>query len=307
MKKLILIIFGLLILLAFNQNLMAQPGSYMINFEDTTSPYDLRIDTITNINNIWEIGEPNKVHFDSAYTKPNAIVTDLQNPYPINDTSSFIITHIAKGGLAYWPYAYVYLDFRYFVDSDTLLDYGMIEFSPDNGGVWVDLIDSTNYNISHIPFCPILTGSSNGWLGASINLTLLGGVYNVNYGDTTLFKFTFISDSIHSGKDGLMYDDIWIADASYIGIESYNDNTISVKTYPNPCQKELHIEYENKDCDTHSLYVFNTQGKMIKIIDKEKNNNLIMLNTCSYGAGIYYYLLINNQNNKKRKGNFIIN
>jgi hypothetical protein len=135
MKKLILITIGLLVLFSFNQKLIAQPGSYMINFEDTTSTYDLRIDTISNINNIWEIGEPNKVLFDSAYTKPNAIVTDLQDPYPINDTSNFIITHIAKGGLAYWPYAYVYLDFRYFVDSDSLLDYGMIEFSQDNGKI----------------------------------------------------------------------------------------------------------------------------------------------------------------------------
>ncbi|MDA3953800.1 MAG: transposase [Bacteroidales bacterium] len=34
---------------------------------------------------IWQIGTPNKTFFDSAYSSPNAIITDTVNYYPINN------------------------------------------------------------------------------------------------------------------------------------------------------------------------------------------------------------------------------
>ena len=301
MKKLLLIKIGLLIFLSFNQKLIAQSISYLINFEDTTSPYDLRIDTISNSNNIWEIGEPNKVLFDSAYSKPNAIVTDLQNPYPINDTSSFIIYHLAQGGLAQDPYPATILEFYYKVDTDSLNDFGLVEFSPDNGTTWVNLLDSSSQNINY-QGPPTITGRSNEWQFISLEFADLGAYYNIQHLDSVQIRFTFISDNVSNGKEGLMFDNIFFYDSGFIGVDSYDKNCIFFKTYPNPCQKELHIEYENKEYDTHSLYVFNTQGKIIKTIDKDKNNNLIILNTNSYNAGIYYFLLINNHNKKQSKG-----
>ena len=43
----------------------------------------------TSASNIWQIGKPQKIIFDSASTVPNAIVTDTINFYPINNISRF--------------------------------------------------------------------------------------------------------------------------------------------------------------------------------------------------------------------------
>ena len=58
------------------------------------------IDTVNYPNNVWQIGKPQKTVFDSAYSYPNAIVTDTLNPYPVNDTSVFmikVVSHYSSG------------------------------------------------------------------------------------------------------------------------------------------------------------------------------------------------------------------
>ena len=51
---------------------------------------------------------------------------------------------------------------NYLVKSDSLKDYGKIEFSPDNGSTWIDIINDTAYSssISWYSAKPILTGNS---------------------------------------------------------------------------------------------------------------------------------------------------
>jgi hypothetical protein len=53
------------------------------------------------------------------------------NPYPVNDTSSFIITHVRsfpEGGNTV-----LLLDFYFQLNTDTFSDHGMIEASIDHG------------------------------------------------------------------------------------------------------------------------------------------------------------------------------
>jgi len=38
---------------------------------------------------IWQIGPPQKAIFDSAYSLPNALVTDTLNTYPVNQECYF--------------------------------------------------------------------------------------------------------------------------------------------------------------------------------------------------------------------------
>src|SRR5262245_57061736 len=135
MKKLLLSISMLLI----SSISFAQFYFYTIDFEDTSSLYRLRIDTASNPNNIWQVGAPQKTVFTSAYSSPNVIVTDTINPYPINDTSSFTIVNIAGAGYVVVHTASLFG--QYSVNSDTLTDFGMIEFSPDNGTSWYDIVN----------------------------------------------------------------------------------------------------------------------------------------------------------------------
>ena len=103
---------------------------YTLDFEDTAALHHLRIDSVSNLNDIWQVGAPQKTIFTNAYSNPNVIVTDTINPYPINDTSSFTIVNVAGDGFTY-PHTASLIG-EYSVNSDTLTDFGTIEFSPDN-------------------------------------------------------------------------------------------------------------------------------------------------------------------------------
>jgi len=64
MNKLTTILFIVLSISAYSQ----EYWDYDINFEDTNQFFRLNIDTISNPNNIWQIGEPQKTVFTSAYS-----------------------------------------------------------------------------------------------------------------------------------------------------------------------------------------------------------------------------------------------
>ena len=106
-------------------------------FENDYCISQLTIDILSNPNNLWQIGKPQKAVFNSSHSSPNAIITDSINTYPPNDTSLFIARKLAFSGFEYHYVAALYGN--YFVNSDTLNDFGIIEFSPDNGTTWIDL------------------------------------------------------------------------------------------------------------------------------------------------------------------------
>src|SRR4051812_25123481 len=97
---------------------------YNLNFDTTIAMDHIRIDTVSK-HSIWQIGSPDKIIFKSASSLPNAIVTGLTNSYPINDTSAFTIVNVAFGAGFEWPHT-VLLEAEYYVNSDTLTDYGTI-------------------------------------------------------------------------------------------------------------------------------------------------------------------------------------
>lgn len=171
----------------------------------------------TDTSNVWEIGTPQKTLFTSAYSIPNAIVTDLVDPYPINDTSSFYYMHIADGGFETGQLAE--LSGFYRVDSDSA-DHGDLFVSFDLGLNWISL-----FNDSIIPANwwwsnpPQFWGLSQGWQYFAINIAPLGPQNNIVIGDTVLYKFSFISDSVPSSRDGLMFDDFSYEDVAESLIE----------------------------------------------------------------------------------------
>ena len=254
---------------------------YTLDFEDTAALHHLRIDSVSNLNDIWQVGAPQKTIFTNAYSNPNVIVTDTIIPYPINDTSSFTIVNVAGDGFTY-PHTASLIG-EYSVNSDTLTDFGTIEFSPDNGTSWYDIINDT-FITNHINLQQhwiSLTGNSNGWQQFYVNLAPLGPLFNIQLGDTVLWRFTFISDSIQTNKDGLMFDNLYFED--YVeGIpEIQNDNLISIS--PNPTSNELRI-YKSNVSDSQKVQVLNYRGQVLY-----DNSNFIgdMIDIRQLPNGIY--------------------
>ncbi len=234
-------------------------------------------DTISNQNNIWQIGVPNKIIFNSAYSGNRAILTDTLNPYPINDTSSFIILYPIP--LSIQAVISHSLRFLYKIDSDTLSDFGKVEMSMDKGISWIDLSDSVFWNGSS---SPILTGNSGSWKNYSLYFDY-NFSQNINSStDTLLYKFTFISDSIQTNKDGWMIDDIWIADA-YENVDKLSKLN-KVNIYPNPVNDVINVSV-NK-----SNYTVNIYGLDGKLIYTDANTKQIDMS--AFANGIYQVVII---------------
>lgn len=301
-------ILTIALLLAATCSLSAQfyYGFYDVDFEDTTSLKLVEIDTTNNPNNIWQIGAPKKSIFNSALSEPNVIVTDTTNPYPISDTSKFMVHHVSDdlGGFQ-WPHT-VILSGMYQVNSDTLTDFGMIEFSPDNGHTWINLLTDTFYLNQHAyewySDKPVLTGNSAEWKPFTAWVAGFGPIFDIQPGDTVRYRFTFISDSIQTNKDGLMFDNLHFEDwAEGIGRVA---NQFESGVTPNPSTSFVIIEFENPNHANHSLSIFDQWGKSILNIDGI-NQNWIRADLHGFKSGIYYYLLTNLENGQISTGKVI--
>lgn len=180
-----------------------------------------------NPSNNWEIGHPQKNTFNSTSSPTNALVTKLTESYTSSDTSRFSIKlkveHAAN--TIFWSNAS--LSFDYLVDTDTLTDFGMIEFSPDNGVTWIDLLNDPNYE-EYIDWGyskPVLTGSSNGIkVSENFHFEEIAAHLNVEANDWIGFRFSFISDEVQTNRDGLLFDNIRIVIAPPVGIEESSLN-----------------------------------------------------------------------------------
>lgn len=273
----------------FGQLQAATSGShYRLNFDDGLQLQHLQFDSLANQNNLWQIGSPQKNIFTNAYNAPNVIVTDTVHPYPINDTSSFIIKNVYNNGFDYTHY--IVLSGYYYVNTDSLLDYGTIEFSPDNGTTWIDLINNTTYAsaINWFPK-PVLSGNTQGLQRLYVQLTDLGTIFNIQPNDTVLYRFTFISDSIQTYKDGLMFDDIDFMDY-FDKIESpQNDNLITI--FPNPSSDILTLRIVNPTSQA-SIQIVDFLGK---IVYNNLNFTGEIIDTKAFNNGIYFLKYVEKQ------------
>ncbi|MFK8037053.1 MAG: T9SS type A sorting domain-containing protein [Crocinitomicaceae bacterium] len=280
--------------------------THPFTFDDTYHEDFVFRDTISNSNCIWRIGTPQKTVFTSSKSSPNSIITDTLNPYPINDTSSFIIKHKAENG--FLSNVLVRLGVSYFVNSDSLNDFGKIEFSPDNGNSWVLISDDTlnlisggtwpNYIFGNFN----LTGNSNGWESVLINLSNYP-YSSISTGDTVQYRFTFISDSNFDNLDGLMFDDIIaLDDAVPWGIDELSSSTINA--YPNPFTTIINLK--SKYHINARLNIFSITGKLVYNTEL-KNEVQVKINTVDFKSGIYFYEVINENGLSKERGKMIKN
>lgn len=227
-----------------------------INFENPISQnYFLSIDTASNPNCTWQIGVPNKTVFQSAYSVEHAIVTDTINPVPANDTSTFVLRHILN---PFGPYHILGLGFWFKMDGDST-DFGTVELSVDGGNTWIDVLSQdTQYGIDWQAPKPTLQGSTVGWQYFWFNdLSSLWSLYPT---DTVFYRFTYITDSDSTPRDGWMIDDIYPMDY-WEGIEeSQNDNMISIS--PNPVSDKLRIQRKKTEVNGN-CQLLNSTGQII--------------------------------------------
>jgi hypothetical protein len=300
MKRALILLLFLNTSLLFSQTFCED---YCTDFDDDRCLDQLTIDKIEYPDNIWQIGKPKKSVINTFSHNLKVIVTDTINPYPVNNHSVFIIKNTATNGDIYG--CKIFHGF-YNVHADSLNDYGLIEFSPDNGITWIDLINDTLYSSSFIWYGskPILTGNSNGWEYFEMLFADNGSVFNMEYGDTIMFRFSFFSDSIFEGLDGLAYDEFCFYEFVE-GVSETRFAPIKSKIYPNPSRDHFIIEFENPAYENFELSVYDIKSNLIIKMDNIIDNR-IFIDAIVLKSGIYFYKLTNIKARKRSWGKFVI-
>lgn len=246
----------------------------IINFENGWYHDLIQIDS-TNPNNIWQIGQPQKIMFDSAFSLPNAIVTDTAMHYPTNNHSVFYLIYPYHDP-GFWPGLF----FQYKIQTDTLLDFGHIEASYDNGNTWVDIIgDANEYDIqwyvlgqelpggnheviasSYSDTLPF-TGLSNTWF--EFEITMFGWDQYFPSNDTIIYKVSFHSDGIVDNKEGWMIDNIQMGEY-YMGLEDEKMSDPLITVYPNPCTNQISFKLTEPGNIIEHIKIFDINGRLVK-------------------------------------------
>jgi len=268
----------------------------VINFDDGQNMNFLNIDHSLPAN-VWQIGKPQKPFFDSAYSAPNAIVTDTINSYPVNNLSVFYLYLPDE-----WDALGQMLHFRYKINCDTLTDYGLIEFSLDKGLTWHNLLSEANayqtqWNIqlAYPPYTVLFnnndtvnpfTGKSSGWY--TFNMPF--GFYFYPLGtDTVYYKLSFHSDGIQTNKDGWMMDDLLIADL-YEGVTE-NNSDWAISAEPNPFVQDLNLNLKSIKLQNpkqeFTYEIFSARGE--KITSRSFYGNRVKIEALEkFAAGVYF-------------------
>lgn len=256
-----------------------------INFDDSVGLNRISIDTLI-LSNIWQIGQPQKSVFNTAYSLPNSILTDTVNPYPSNNNSVF---YLGTGGDWFMDSHTQTLNFLYRMDSDSLNDYGRIDISLDTGQTWNNILKAENgggfwwveNSMGVIVIQPdmgdtiVFTGSTNGWYRFKSEIHLL----EQQHYDTIIYRFSFNTDSNVENKDGWIIDDIGY-NMLWEGINDYNYFGI---VYPNPANNFICIRTQRL---IKSIEIINLFGISLKTLTQQCY--YLSVDVSDLNSGIYF-------------------
>lgn len=215
--------------------------------------------------NIWQIGPPQKLNFDSAATLPNALVTDTLNTYPPNNRSQvqFSIKPFTNWGI-------LAIQWKQKLDMDSAADAGFVEFSVDSGTTWQNPFNSaTVYNFygflnSNKAFFDstglAFTGVDTVWR----DIWLCYNMAWVSQFDSMIIRFTFVSDSVDNSKEGWLIDNL-NAHMTFIHTVSEVKEEKYLKVFPNPANEVVHVEARKLN-DFHIIEYMtltNADGKLV--------------------------------------------
>jgi hypothetical protein len=251
---------------------------WQIDFESPDSQTSrIWIDTISNPNNVWHIGAPNKTNFTSAYSVPNAIVTDTMNTVPPNDTSTFYLEHVI--GIFNFDYS---LQFRYRLDGDES-DIAKIEVKSSNNLDWYDVLENNYWaEFFNDQLIPQFNGSFDGWQWCYLSLYEFKDAFNMQAGDSIAFRFSYITDSTDNQENGWMIDDLNMNE-NRISVKEFTKNNL-LSIYPNPSSDIINLQTSQLSHD-QSIIILNTLGETVLFIPEFKETSIDVSN---FTNGLYY-------------------
>jgi hypothetical protein len=263
--KLLLLTFALVLTCSLTKG----QAQYLQYFDgaDTSVSNSIIIDIDTSSSNVWQIGKPQKVLFDSAATFPNAIVTDTLNPYPANNISRFQFVVPQPQST---PWGILALQWKQKLDMDQGQDGGLVEFSID-GITWQNAFNNPyvyNFYGFNAPNADTLATGEYAFSGTDPNWRDIWLCYDLSWtwsvSDTVLIRYTLISDSANNNREGWMIDNM-SAHITWVHTVKKGEGEEYMKVYPTATNGVLNIEgaHLTEYHIIESIEVINSEGKIV--------------------------------------------
>jgi hypothetical protein len=256
---------------------------------------------------LWEIGRPSSSNiFKAALSIPNALLTDSNDSYPVNNHSyfDFVIPVVDMGG--------TWIQFKHKLSSQSGRDGGYITRSLDGGISWVNILQDTVHDLSNLPYFlkyhlysskdtlfngePGFSGLSTEWdtvvLWWQWNIPLKVPVDSLYEPDTFMLRFHFISDSIPSSSAKL--SEGWMIDDLILGVPNMGTGiaksllAIKVKLSPNPATNHVLFTLDEEPKSPLDLEIFQCTGTLAHRLRIIRNSH-IRFDTQKLESGLYFY------------------
>ena len=275
---------------------------YYKNITLETNASYVQIDT-SQADNIWQIGTPSKVYFDSAYSTPFAVVTDTMNYYPPKNHSWFDIKIIPPPNSC-WGMGYMAFTHKY--DTRPCIDGCWLDVRYDNDSTWTNLIldEDPEYGVDAQGYyspgdtiangTPAFSGTSDGWTYSVVYWTWQIGVkYPLH--DSLTIRFNFMSGDGETAREGWMVDDIslYLLDCTG-GIDDDENLDPEVSIVPNPVKNVSVMRFKTAPEHNYLVSIYNMYGQLVKQIEG-KQDLPVFIHQRDFAAGNYVYKIVENE------------
>lgn len=258
---------------------------------DTASLNSIQVVLDTGSTNVWHIAPPQKILFDSAYSLPNVIITDSLLAYPDSSTSSFTVQVTEENS---WGPSIIALQWAQKLDLENGRDGGMIEFSFDNGQTWASAFDNpliyNFYGYDNVNVDTLHNGLV-GFTGIDTNWRDIWLCYDSYFFwealDSIRVRFTFTSDTVSTGQEGWMIDNMTLH-RTWVHTINKMDDDVYMRVFPNPAKGRINIE-TRKIQAYHAIEraeLFNMAGLSVRTFGRRPTKTF--LDVSGIPAGVYH-------------------
>jgi len=160
------------------------------------------------IPNLWEYGGPSSSTINTAHSPTHAWKTNIDGNY-INNATSYLYSP----WFSFTGVDSAYLEFWHWYHTQSTSDYGVVEYTVNNGTSWLVLgaqadPQGVNWYNALVGGAPCWSGNSSGYVYSRYRLTSVPAIINAT--GAVRFRFKFYSDASVCNYDGWAIDDFAI-------------------------------------------------------------------------------------------------
>lgn len=254
---------------------------------DTSWTRSIIINMDTPAGNLWQIGKPSKVIFNSAATLPNALLTDTLNNYPAGNSSGFSFRFF-DSSININRNALIAVRWKQKLDMERGRSGLVVEFSRA-GKPWESIFNNPNvYRFYGYAFQnkDTLFNGQYAFSGSDTVWRDIWVCFTRQYPDSfeTELRFTFVSDTGTSGKEGCMIDNMLVQTTFAHTIKAVGGERNST-VYPTHSSGTLYVEASRASQNEYvrTVQICAADGRMVRQYNGQDFRMILNINDLPTG------------------------